>query len=252
MSAADNSVSYERFGTTIKPSAALYFAAYADPKPIQAGLTVRLPNRYKVDIDTTANARLLGPTNNITLMFNSASAIYYDPLEVDAAFAYQFDERTWVTLELDWFRYKSFENPVLTVTNQGGGGIHNSVDTLPSMQNIYVPKVGFERKVDVVKVRAGYGYRPSPITDNSGPGNIVDPEKHVFTAGAGVDLKEAKITEKSISLDLDLQYHYLVSQHITKSPGNELGISGQSKVGSPGYDIGGHLIGGGLSVTANF
>jgi hypothetical protein len=119
------------------------------------------------------------------------------------------------------------------------------------MQNIFVPKVGFERSFEKTKVRVGYFWRPSPVKDNLGPGNLVDPEQHVVTAGVGFNLKDLHLTEKDIVLDVHAQYHYLVRHHVDKSPGTETGTAG-NKIGGPGYDIGGQIYGGGFSLSANF
>ena len=248
-----NSASHQQFASTIKPGVAPYFSFFADPKPIEVGGTIRMPNRSKVSIDTNAHARLLGNTNDLPLVVNSSSSIYYDPLEIDAAVGYHFGPKLFVTAELDWFQYKAFESPTLVVTDLGSGPtLQNSVNTSPTFQNIFVPKVGVEKTFEMITLRGGYWYRPSPIADNSGSGNLVDPARHSFTAGLGVDLQKAKLTEKSIILDLHAQYHYLVHQHITKSPNNEVGASGSTKVGSPGYDIGGSILGGGFSLSMSF
>ena len=87
---------------------------------------------------------------------------------------------------------------------------------------------------------------------SGGIGNLIDPSKHIFTAGIGFDLKRAHWSERDIRLDFFGQYHWLVSQHITKSPDSESGNAAQSKVGSPGYDIGGKVYGGGISLTMIF
>jgi hypothetical protein len=246
-------VSSQRFASTIKPGAAPYFAAYADPENFRVGGVIRLPNRYKVNIDTDAHTYLLSTTNDLEIVLNSSSSIYYDPLEIDFGVGEQITPETFITFEGDWLQYAAFESPVLTVTNNNSGpAIHNSISSLPAMRNILVGKFGLEHTLDAIKPRIGYMYRPSEIKDNSGPGNLVDPTRHTITIGAGVDLKKAKVTDKDLILDLHAQYSFLVTSHITKSAGNETGDPTQSKVGSPGYDIGGHIIGAGLSLSMNF
>ena len=107
--------------------------------------------------------------------------------------------------------------------------------------------------IGAFKLRGGYMYRPSPIKDNSGPGNLVDPARHTLTAGLGFDLKELGLLEKEIIFNMSAQYHHLVSQRITKAGGgNEAGRAGESKVGSPGYDIGGSIYGAGFSLSMAF
>jgi hypothetical protein len=41
-------------------------------------------------------------------------------------------------------------------------------------------------------------------------------------------------------------------QRVVKTSGNEIGIAGDPKIGSPGYDAGGNLLGGGVSLSMAF
>ena len=245
-------VSSQRLATTLKPSASPYFSLYFDPKPIEVAAVLRLANTYKFSVDTVAKASFLGPTADLPITLTSSGMLYYDPLEFDISIAYSALTNTWLTAELDWFQYKTYEAPTLSLVSTGSVAMKNSASTLPVMRNIFVPKFGIQQDIGPVSLRTGYSYRPSPVEDNSGIGNQVDPAKHLFTFGAGVDLQKANITQAKLSVDAHMQVHSLVSQHVTKSSGNEAGTAGANKIGSPGYDIGGSIVGGGVSITACF
>jgi len=247
-----NGLSYQRFASTIKPSVSPYFALYTDPANYQLGAVLRMPSRAKIDIDTVANARFLGSTGGIPMSLNSASSLYYDPLELDLAFGWNISNKDWLTVEGDWLQYAAFESPSLTVKRSGGITLTESISNLPEMQNIIIFKTGYEHHFEKITGRAGFYYRPSPVKNNSGPGNLVDPAQAVFTLGAGIDLKKAGTTDHSITVDFHAQYHRLITKHITKTPGNEVGTAGQTKIGSPGYDIGGNIYGGGVSISMAF
>lgn len=254
LTTSSSGISHQEIASTIKPGAAPYFSLYADPDPLQLGMTIRLPNRYKVSMDVNATASILGQLNGLPLLVNASSSMYYDPLEIDLAFASTYaNGLLWSTVEADWLQYKAFETPILTVTNMGSGAnIRNSIDTTPTMNNIVILKTGTEVRFEKTRFRVGYMYRPSPVSDNSGSGNMIDPDRHSATLGLGVDLKKIHLTEKDISLDLNTQVHYLVKKHVTKTAGNELGNLGESKIGSPGYDIGGFIYGAGFSLSMAF
>jgi hypothetical protein len=100
-------VSSARIATTVKPSAAPYFSVYAKPDPYQLGVVIRLPNKYKLSMDTNAQANLLEGFSNIPLVISSSSTLFYDPLEVDLGGAYKIDDYNWLTLECDWFQYSA-------------------------------------------------------------------------------------------------------------------------------------------------
>ena len=245
-------VSTQRFSSTIKPAVAPYFSLYTNPGPVEFGVTVRLKNRYKVEIETTANANFLGSLGSIPLRLGSSSTIYYDPFEVDASFAFHWPESITTTFELNYLEYAVFETPILAIKDMGSvSSVQPTIDMTPPMRNIWVPKFGLQKDFEKISLRGGYLFRPSPIESNSGRGNLVDPAKHVFTAGIGFDLKKYNLTKNDLFLDLHAQYHRLVSDRVTKSSLNEVGQSG-NKIGAPGYDIGGHIIGGGFSLTMLF
>lgn len=247
------SVSYQRFSSTIKPGAAPYFSLYGTPEPWQWGVTARLPNRYTLSIDTNASARLFGPTSGIPLVTNSSTTLYYDPLEVDLAVGWNITSQTFATFEVDWFQYKKFESPSIKVVDKGSGAaLLTSISNVPEMRDIFVPKLGIEHVFEKVKGRFGYAFRKSPVVSNKGPGNLVDPDKHLFSVGAGIDLKKAGVLSQGVLLDLHAQYHWLVKKHVTKAAGNEVGDLSQSQVGSPGYDIGGKIYSAGLSLSMAF
>ncbi len=253
ISTVNNTVSHQRFASTIKPGATGYFGLYLDPKPFYSGLTVRMTNKYKVDIDTNARSRLFETLNEVPFVLNSSSAVYYDPFEVNLAVGADITPKTFVTGELDWLNYENFETPVLNVVFKRGSNssIQNSVNTAPKTKNIFIGKLGVEQKINTIALRGGYMYRPSPIESNSGSGNLIDPDRHTFALGAGFDLKELGVVNHPVTVDTHITYHYFVRQTVTKTAGNELNQTG-SKVGSPSYDIGGSMWGAGLSLSTKF
>lgn len=253
-SSSSGSVSHGRFAASIRPGISPFFSLYTDFKPIRGAATIRMPTKYKTSLDTGAEAKVFGSAGSFSVSLNAASTIYYDPLEVDVAVALDITEHTMITAELDWFQYKAFERPSLTFTNSPGGSINmnNSIDTTPEMNNIFVPKLGFEHSFGKIITRAGAVYRPSPVKSNSGSGNLVDPDKVIGTVGLGIPLNQWNITERKIRIDLHGEYHQLLTKHIEKSTGPEPApnaSSNQRKIGAPGYDIGGNIWGLGLSAS---
>lgn len=245
-SSTNGSVSHGRFAASIRPGVAPYFSAYVDTTPLKGALTVRLPNKYKTSLDTGAEAKTFGNAGSFSVSMNAASSIYYDPLEVDLATALQWGQSHLLTAELDWFQYKAFERPSLTFTNSPGGSIsmNDSINTNPEMRNIFVPKVGYEYNGGRLSFRGGAIYRPSPVQDNAGSGNLVDPDKIIGTLGLGVDFEKCHWTSRKVRLDLHGQYHHLLTKSIVKSTGPEPAPNSsgtQRKIGAPSYSIGGKI-----------
>ncbi len=254
VSGSAGTVSHGRFATTAKPNASPYGSFLYDSKPFQTGLTFRAASKYKMNVNVNSDARVLGPANGFPIIFETSSVLFYDPMEVDYSFSYGNPDYTWITVEVDWLQYSAFESPTLTISDQGSGfQLKNSVSSVPEMRDIIVPKLGIEQGLsESIKLRMGYSYRRSPIKSNSGTGNIVDPSQHIITGGMGWDLHRANLSQRNIKLDFFGQYHHLISQHINKDSANEAGTATQSRVGSPGYNIGGKVYGGGMSVSFIF
>ena len=101
--------------------------------------------------------------------------------------------------------------------------------------------------------RAGYAYRPSFLSaPPTGPGNYLDPAKHMINVGLGLNYASFIGLDTPCRIDFDLAYQALVSQHVTKTAGNEVNDSTDSKIGSPGYDMGGSIYGGGAALSLAF
>lgn len=92
----------------------------------------------------------------------------------------------------------------------------------PLFEDIYSVRVGYEHSFDIqwawvfgVKARGGYYYEPSPVGDMNGEMNILDPDKHVGSAGTGFAFNDpAGIFLQPVQFDLAYQLHYLMDSHL--------------------------------------
>ncbi len=97
--------------------------------------------------------------------------------------------------------------------------------------------------------------RPSIFSDPNGPtegGNYLDPAKHSLTLGWGLKYQHFLGFETGCQLDFNVLFQHLPVQHVVKSPGNEVGNLSDLKIGAPGYDAGGNILGGGVSLSLAF
>ena len=107
-------------------------------------------------------------------------------------------------------------------------------------------KYSFTNRVDG---GLGFEYRQTPLNSNfSGSGNSIDANTYVFSAGFNYRIV---IWSKDVSIGSSLEYHLLQTENVTKSTNDELGNAG-SKIGAPGYTIGGHLISAAAGLKFNF
>jgi len=117
-----------------------------------------------------------------------------------------------------------------------------------------VPRFGEEVLLsETATVRVGYAYRPSILKGvSNGEGNYLDPPKHMINLGLGLIYRHFMGFEVQNHVDFHFSYQYLELQHIVKTAGNETGNASDPKIGTPGYDAGGNLLGGGVSLSLAF
>ena len=238
-----------------------------DPEPqhigsFSLGSVLRFPLASSNSMILKSGARALGDIATLDFNFAAASALFYDPwsLEVGGSVEYLPDSRLF--LQVDYELWSKYQVPALNISNPSTdtsvpGGINISPGVAPSyhFRNIIVPRVGHEYTLsNGTALRVGYSFKPSILSGTpTEAGNYLDPARHSFTAGVGFKFKRFLGFDAPWSLDTHLAYQWLVTQHITKSPGDELGIgTGDEKIGAPGYDAGGKVYGGGISLTLAF
>jgi long-subunit fatty acid transport protein len=248
-------VSYGRFNTVVKPSLSPYFSwLYEHNKSQNLSLVVRAPSQYKLDLQTRSDARVLGGGSSTPINLNASSILYYEPLSIHLSHSILLSRNFTLFSELEYQNSSKTKAPTLSIQDENSAfQIINSVDSSPKFQDILIPKLGLNYEVnEVLSTRFGYYFKKSIVKDNSGSGNIVDPSKHVFSLGAGFDLKNAKLTDKSISLDFYTQFHWLLKTTIQKSQNNEANNSSSQKIGSPTFLAGGKIYSLGISISMLF
>ncbi len=112
-----------------------------------------------------------------------------------------------------------------------------------------VPRLGVEvtpyRTNDVVfQARAGYFYENSPAPEQMGATNLVDTDRHTWSAGVGVDLLGLRpLLPGFLSIDAHFTYSWLPDRAMHKtSPIDPVGD----------YIAWGHIFAGGLTLEAGF
>jgi hypothetical protein len=257
-----SSPSTSRFSASLKPKLVPYFGLlYSSSDGFSAGVVFRLQasSDSQVNVDSGVSTAALSTTLPVSL--TAASTLLYEPmsLEVGSSFKTGDDLRTY--LQVDYQLWSRFQAPGLVVQNpsvcDGGGSCGVAIAPGPSYdygyRNIVIPRIAEELAAGGIKYRLGYAYRPSILKNPpTEAGNYLDPDKHLLNAGASLEFQHFLGYDTSWRLDLNAAWQILVTQNIEKSPGDEAGNPGDSKIGSPGYQAGGSVWGGGASITFAF
>ena len=232
-------------------------AAKSEVKPALAGILSTIYRKdnwsayftfqqeMKSNLEAQANGQVDQPT---PILFQVAiqSMIYYDPHIFRFGGHFEIGDLTLLgSLEYQlWGNYKS---PVVRITGGGAAESSNNYEKL-ELRDIPVPKLGLMfRLTDNMSLMGGMSYKPTPLDGNfSGAGNSIDSNSFILTGGG---LIKMKLFGKDLELNGSVQYHMLEEVNVVKTANQENGNSG-SKIGAPGYKIGGEVIaaGGGFRV----
>lgn len=175
------------------------------------------------------------------------SLLFYDPMTIRLGHQIAWTDSNFY-FSLDFQQWDNYETATLNI-HKNDGTVNSSKNAEKvKLRNIFIPKIGYEKRFHEKWIgKAGYFYRQSPLKTNNlkNAGNTIDVDKHVASVGIA---RLFNVMNKEVALDLAYQAHLLRTQKITKTPNEEDGTAG-SKIGSPGYDVGGmiHVLSLGIS-----
>lgn len=254
-----------RFSSSIQPKAAPYLGVLWTPMKHREHFLLGAVLRFPASSDTTmvlkSGARLFGTLAALDFNFTALSALFYDPLTVQLGSSWEHAPGWRLYSQIDYGVWSSFrpsplqiQSPDVTSCTENGGKCGFSIspgkNPMPQFRNTLVPRVAEEITFSNAIFRIGYGYQSSILSGlPTEAGNALDPPKHLLTAGVGFHWSRFLGAELPAQLDFNAAYHQLVTQHIQKTPGNEAGALGDEKIGAPGYDAGGKIWGGGVSLS---
>jgi hypothetical protein len=258
----ENTISSMRFASSLMPKAAPYLGLIFKPqnegRPYSFGAVVRFPVSFDNVMALSSSARLFKQKVWLDFDFLAVSSLYYDPLSIEVGGSVPVSDRVRVFAQCDYQFWNKFKIPALQIEQPRPGteSIPVSPGPTPSFQfsNLLTPRLGTEVTLSrSTTLRLGYSYRPSMIKGSlNESGNYLDPPKHMFGLGLGWELSQFLGTQTPTRFDIHLAYQRLNRQEIIKTPGNEAGDPGDFKIGAPGYQAGGNILGGGISLSLAF
>ena len=267
INAGENTVSSMRFTGSLKPKAAPYFGVQFIPqtasKSLSFGAVLRLPVAFDNYVALSSGARMMGRLAALPIHFFATAALYYDPMAVELGNSWQITQRLRLFAQMDYQLWSQFKAPALLIQQpENSDAPRISAGAIPTYNyvNIWVPRVGQEIALtDKATLRFGYAYRPSIMNEIPlEAGNYLDPPKHMVNVGFSYSFSRFLGFSTPATLDAHLSYQRLLSQLVIKTPGNEAGLSEDLKIGATnpneaeGYQAGGNIIGGGLSLSFAF
>ena len=220
-----------------------------EPAPFLAlGLTFRDALAMDVDLDLGAHAALADNALTGDARARLAGTAYYTPRTLAFGVAARWNGFT-LCADVAWQMWSGLSDPfadaAASVTLGADAPILHRLFPHPAWLDTIVPAAGLEYEFSArtghrVAVRAGYAYEPSPVPPQTGLGNLADPDRHLFSAGAGwklaLDTADEDRTDddhdddhhhprrrRELQAGLALQVHWLPAFHTAKSEPERVG-----------------------------
>lgn len=255
-----------------------------------AGLNVGMVYRQRSAVKAIVESFQVSATGDVSL---GDDTIYSGPLTAEpisvqnmvtetgmnptsAAFgaSYTWKEKLTLSVDANWTEWSKYQEDLVLIPTQtidaGGtatitvGGMRE-VEGDPGLvwHDTVAPRIGVQWTSAMPKggdlgftytVRAGYGYTPSPVPEQTERLNMMDSNKHVLSGGLGFQIPMPRLTNP-LRVDLFGSLHKLEDRLHSKALGIGPNEYGQYPAGYPvagSITSGGSLVGFGGSVGLNF
>lgn len=229
------------------------------------GLVYRgeLDLRNRLFAEGLAGITGLGDPIPLYVLIETASVGAFVPQQASLGAAFRPTPAVRLSAELTWIDWSDYRSSIgssdviLTIDLPPElAGVIDVPDSIASSRPIpaglhdrFVPRVGAEVSAiddeDLgLSFRGGYYYENTPIPEQTGFANLVDADRHVFSIGAGLALRDLEpLIDGFVTFDAHFQYSFLPERVTRKS----------SLVDPAGdYRAGGHIFSGGLTVEVGF
>ena len=160
---------------------------------------------------------------------------YFTPARLAIAAAYRVRDDLALTADLGFERYSTLGSGVpdlrVLLALDIQPTIVASMQPPAKFRDIVTPRLGAEWQRDLLRLRAGLAYLPSPVPAQTGITSFADGDRLLATAGVGVRLEPGATWRRPIDLDLGLAWqhvaHSLVKKDDALQPGGAFTSGGQ-------------------------
>jgi long-chain fatty acid transport protein len=158
---------------------------------------------------------------------------YWTPNELAFGLAMRPRRDILVAADLTWSDWSDYIDPQWRVPER-------------KFSDTFTPRIGLEYvRPPGFAVRAGYGFQPSPVPEQTGAANYLDNDKHVFSFGMGYTFARSPLAiwKKPLTVNCYVQYQQLVKRHYHKT----VEASSENTL-----SFGGHLVHAGVDIVLHF
>lgn len=186
-------------------------------------------------------------SQSLVVPFVARASLYYEPHSFEAEIQREFASFK-ASLGVAWQWWSRYQPSYIIVeaTNSSGQTQTPEIPRIP-FRNTINPKASLEIPLvhahkGGLLLSTGYAFRPSPVEDLGGSGNILDSNTHIVGLGLRYRQSSTAILPLPVTIGIYGQYHFLKARSVVKSD--------PDFVGAPGYEFTGGAYAFGASFRA--
>ncbi len=182
--------------------------------------------REKSSFDVTLPASLTVSGLDVGLVLDLVTLSNFSPRTWTSGLTVEVLDQLNFAVDLEYAQWSEAPSPFLHVTNDVSGagldrlGLGDALDApakgqdrvlSPGFVDTLNLRAGVEGKLldGLLRLRAGYGYRPTPVPDQTSGTNIIDNTAHVVSVGAGVVFLLPAVADKPFQVNGSYQAQVL-------------------------------------------
>ena len=194
-----------------------------------------------------ATATVTGQTTDPRIIFDltSDSLAYYEPDQVTASYGWQSPEKMFSIFASTTYQvWDGFKPPTIRLTQEASVLSSNNYEEIKT-KNTQTYNLGGVFSIGNYKLMGGLSTYETPLdSDFSGAGNTIDSDSTAYHFGLAHKLGD-------VTLTLSYQLKRLKELSVVKTDGQENGNPG-SKIGAPGFTVGGEISNINLGLSVDF
>jgi hypothetical protein len=181
----------------------------------------------------TGSAELGNGTGTVDIPFLMTSSLYFEPQAIEGEVQHDFGPLK-ASAGMSYQLWGSYRPPSVRIEALDANRTIRATEIPPlSLRNTWNPRASLD--LPLARHRTwfslGYQFRPTPLTDLSGPANLVDSDTHVVGLSFRHAIPSSEVFPLPLTLGLFGQVHFFSARKITKAT---------ETIGAPGYDLDGN------------
>lgn len=244
--------SYIEFNSEIEPKFGLVAGLHASwMDKYFLGITFKESLAWDISIKIDGDINFpIGENTLASLNGDALASVFHDPRTFRIGFGYQWNKNFLINMDVEYEQWDGFKAPYLVTKfldtqDKDLIGVSNIKIDSVELKDVWNISLGVLYNINpTLAMTFGAGYKPSPVPEQNGSTNFIDTDKTIVSIGMKYYISSIPVFEEPVWINFHIQSHFLESRKIVKLE--------KGTMGYPGYQVGGAVIGYGLTMTTEF